>query len=183
MDIQGQLVPRIMGVLRLDSNTFEEIEADQQGGTTQALIIVVLVAIASGIGLLLVDTDEAAAGLIGGLIASIVRWAVIAALIAWVGTRLLEAATTSSNWGEVARVTGFAQAPAFLGILAFIPVLGVIASIVGGIWSLIATVIGVRQALDMSTGRAIVVCIVAWVIGAIISVILLAIVGVDPTAT
>jgi hypothetical protein len=177
------MVERIMGVLRLDSNTFEEIEADQAGGTTQALIVVVLAAIASGIGLLLVDTDEAGVGLIGGIIGSIIRWAVVAALIAFVGTRLLEAATTSSNWGEVARVTGYAQAPTLLGILAFIPVLGLIAGIVGGIWSLIATVIGVRQALDMSTGRAIAVCVVAWIAGIIVAGILLAILGVDPAAT
>ena len=175
------MVERVMGVLRLNSHTFEEIEADQ-GGTSQALIVVVLVAIASGIGRLLTDTDDAAQGLIGGLLSSALGWAVGAALIAFVGTRLLAAAATSSNWGEVARVTGFAQAPNLLAILAFIPILGAIAAFVGAIWSLIATVIGVRQALDMSTGRAIAVCVVAWIVGFIVIAIVLAIFGVSLAA-
>ncbi|MCP4421692.1 MAG: hypothetical protein GY805_34195, partial [Chloroflexi bacterium] len=40
---------RIIGVLKLDVNTYEEIEADESA-TSQAAIVVVVAAILSGIG-------------------------------------------------------------------------------------------------------------------------------------
>jgi hypothetical protein len=100
-------------------------------------------------------------------------------VITFVGTRLLATAQTSADWGQVARVIGFAYTPNLLAVLGFIPVLGAIAILVGGIWTLIASVIGIRQALDASTGRAIGVIVVAFIIYLVVAGIILAIFGVS----
>lgn len=178
MNVQGQLIPRMIGAARLNAATYEEVEHDTKA-TTQALIVVVLAAIAAGIGRL--GDDDPGRGLIGGLLGGILGWAVFAALVAFVGTRLLAAATTSSNWGEVARVLGFAYTPQLLAVVGFIPIFGPLVAFVGAIWSLIASVIGVRQALEMSTGRAIAVCVIAFVVNLIVVGIILAIFGVSLT--
>ena len=43
------MLARMLGAARLNAHTFEEVEADS-GATIQALLVVVLVAIASAIG-------------------------------------------------------------------------------------------------------------------------------------
>jgi hypothetical protein len=51
------------------------------------------------------------------------------------------------------------------------------------IWMLIAMVIAVRQALDyQSTARAIGVCLLGWLIQAVIFILLLRSLGIDPSA-
>ena len=50
-------------------------------------------------------------------------------------------------------------------VLGLVPALSWVAVAVGSVWILIAMVVAVRQALDYtSTTRAIVVCIVAWIL-------------------
>jgi len=46
--------------------------------------------------------------------------------------------------------------------------LGGLISLVASIWALIAMVIAVRQALDFTTGRAILTCIVGWIVMVVI---------------
>ena len=71
---------------------------------------------------------------------------------------------TESSWGEVARTIGFANSPGIFRILAFIPVLGWLISIIAWIWILVAGIIGIRAALDFSTGRAIITVILGWLV-------------------
>jgi len=60
-----------------------------------------------------------------------------------------------------------------LRIVGFIPVLGWLVSLIASVWMLVAMVVAVRQALDYKgTGRAIVVCLIGWVIMTIISLVL-----------
>ena len=67
------MLERIIGVLKLDVNTFEEIEADQSA-TTQAAIVVVVASVLSGIG----------AGIGGGSFIGAFLATAIWALISWV---------------------------------------------------------------------------------------------------
>jgi hypothetical protein len=63
------------------------------------------------------------------------------------------------------RTVGFAEAAGVLGVVSLAPVVGGAVFLVVNVWILIAMVIAVRQALDYTTTtRAIVVCIVAWVL-------------------
>jgi hypothetical protein len=147
---------RIIGVFKLDVNTFEEIEADESA-TTQAALVVLIVALISGIGsgILSGSTD---AGFFGGflssLISTFVGWLIWSAITYFVGTSLFEGV---SDLGEMLRVIGFAYAPQILGI---IPCIG---GIVGAIWSLIAGFIAVRQGLDLDNTKALLTIAIGFI--------------------
>jgi len=146
----GSMVDRMVGVARLDVPTYEAIEHDQSA-TTPALIVVVLAAIAGGIGSL----GEGGEGFIGGILGTVLFWAVFSGVAYFVGTRLLGTPDTSSSWQEVLRTLGFAYTPLLLGVFGIIPFFGWIIAIVAVLWFLCTATIALRQALDMSTGRAI----------------------------
>jgi hypothetical protein len=167
----NSLVERMIGAARLDVATYEEVEHDENA-TLQAFIVVILVAIASGVGLLFVD---GVSGLIGGLVRAILSWVIFAAVAYFVGTKLIPGQETRSSVDEILRTTGFAQTPGLLGILAFIPILGVIVLLVVFVWSVIAVVVALRQALDTSTARAIGIALLSLLMIFIVSAILAAI--------
>jgi hypothetical protein len=149
---------RMVRASKLDRAVYEELETDRTA-TGQAVAVVVLVAVATGIGL-----GAGVRGLALGLVAGLVAWALWAALIYWIGAKMLPEPQTRANWGELARTLGFASSPGVLRILGIVPVLGEIVFVVTGIWMLVATVIAVRQALDyQSLPRAVAVCLIGWV--------------------
>tara|TARA_B100001123_G_C15252795_1_gene1003444 strand:- start:1300 stop:1587 length:288 start_codon:yes stop_codon:yes gene_type:complete len=81
-----------------------------------------------------------------------------------VGTKILPSEFTHSSWGELARVTGFAQTPGLLFFLVLIPFVGIYLGLVIALWQLVAMVIGIRQALDYtSTLRAIGVVLIGFI--------------------
>jgi len=156
----ASFVDRVIGAARLDPRTYEEVERDTTA-TPQALAVVVLVALASGIGAYTLG----ATGVLGTVVAALVGWVVWAGIIFLVGTKLLPEPGTRSDIGELLRTIGFASSPGLLLVLRVIPLLGALLGIVVWIWQLAATVVAVRQALDYkSTGRAILVCIIGWVV-------------------
>jgi len=69
------------------------------------------------------------------------------------------------------------DSPRALAILSFIPALGGILAFVVMIWSLIAMVIAVRQALDFTTGRAVATCVVGFIALVVVSAIVGAVTG------
>ena len=170
------MLARMLGAARLNVHTFEEVEADS-GATIQALLVVVLVAIASAIGGLGAASNPLI-GLITGVIYGLVSWALWALVTFLVGTTLLKTPETNSNWGELARTTGFAQSPGVLRVFGFIPVIGPIIVFAVTIWQLVAMVIAVRQALDYeSTLRAVGVVVIGFVIVIIPLLIIAGLVG------
>lgn len=149
---------RMLGAAKLDKAVYEELENDRTA-TGQALGVVVLTSVATGIGL-----TAGLSGIIIGLVAGVIAWALWAALIYWIGAKMLPEPTTHADWGELARTLGFATTPGVFRILGVIPVLGELIFVVTGIWMLVATIIAVRQALDyQSLPRAVGVCFVGWV--------------------
>jgi hypothetical protein len=166
-------VQRMIGAARLDVRVIEEIEADKEG-TMPALGVVVLAAIAEGIG--------GAAG--GGkgfgvlLVSSLFGW-VFWAFLTWViGTKILATPDTKSDMGELLRTMGFAQSPGLLRVFSGIPFLGWLLDFVVLIWLLVAMVVAVRQSLDYtSTGRAVAVVLFGWLVNAAISIFALALAG------
>jgi hypothetical protein len=166
------IVERMIGAAKLDVRTYEEVEHDDNA-TIQAFIVVILVAIASGVGLLLIDGEISA--FFGGLARAILNWIIFAAVAYFVGTRLIPGEETQATVDQLLRTMGFAQTPGLLSILAFIPVLGILVAIVVFVWTIVAAVVGLRQALDTSTGRAIGVALLSLLIIIIANVILAAI--------
>ncbi|MEJ2636458.1 MAG: YIP1 family protein [Calditrichia bacterium] len=156
---------RIVQSIRLDPLIFEEVEADKSA-LGQALGVVVLSSLASGIASV---SRGIPSSIIGTTVGALIGWFIWSYLIYIIGAKWLPQPQTRSDYGELLRTIGFASAPGIIAIVGIIPGLFTIASIVASIWMLVATVIAVRQALDYnSTGRAIVVCVIGWIIYAII---------------
>ncbi len=94
----------------------------------------------------------------------------IGAAVVWlVGVQMMG---HSSDLPQLLRTLGFASAPGVLRVLGIIPLLGWIAVLAAAILSLIAWVIAVRQALDVDTGRAVLVCVLAFIAQLAIGVVL-----------
>ena len=162
------MINRIIGVLTLNVNTYEEIEADKNA-TIQSFSIVVLSSIVTAI-ILKPDTGFSLPNFISAIIIGIFLWGLWALVTMFVGTKLLPTQETSSNWGELARTTGYAQAPKLYSIFALIPILTTIVLFIVGIWNLITMIIAIRQALDYtSTWRAVFVVLLGFLPYAIIA--------------
>lgn len=163
---------RMIGAAKLDAGIYEEVEADQRA-LGQAMGVVVISSLAAGIGTL---RTTGGAGLLTGTLTALIGWYVWAYITYFIGTKILPEPETRSTPGELLRTIGFSSSPGIIRILAIIPGLLWIVFTVSGIWMLIAMVIAVRQALDYkSTLRAVGVCLIGWVIQALIIAVFLAI--------
>ncbi|MGH7850879.1 MAG: YIP1 family protein [Thermodesulfobacteriota bacterium] len=161
-------IKRVIRALTLDPELYEEVEADK-GSMGQAMLVVVMVSVAAGIGSIGILGIE---GIIVGTILDLIGWFIWALLAFIIGTKLLPEPQTKSDLGELLRVIGFARSPGIFLILLLIPVAGKFIAIVLTIWMFVAMVIAVRQALDYkSTWRAAGVCILGAVIYFIINVV------------
>lgn len=150
----GSITDRMLGAARLKVATYEEVEHDTTA-TPQAAVVVGVVAIAAAIG----SIGEGAGGVIAGLIAAYIGWLIWAGTTYLIGDKLLGGTAT---WGELLRTLGFAQSPGVLYALGIIPVLGWIVRPVVWVWLLIAGVVAIRQALDFSTGKAILTAVLGF---------------------
>ena len=156
-------VERMIGAAKLDPRVYEEVEADRSA-TPQALGVVVLASVAGGIGV-----GAGLRGLVVGTLGGLVGWAVWAWLIYFIGTRWLPEPDTRADFGELLRTLGFATSPGILRVVGILPFLSTLVMAVTAIWTLVAVVVGVRQALDYrSTGRAVGVCLIGWIVQIVI---------------
>ena len=156
---------RIIRSAKLDVKLYEEVEADK-GAMVQAMVVVILSSIAGGVGSL---GKGGLSGLIWGTAIALVAWYVWAYITYIVGTKLLPEPQTNADYGELLRTIGFSSSPGLIRILGIIPGLAGLVFLIAGIWMLVAMVVAVRQALDYkSTLRAIGVCVIGWIIQALI---------------
>ena len=177
------MLQRMIGAAMFNSATYEEIEADRNA-LGEAILVVVLVTVCGIVGGIIDGLIGGGGlgglvrGIIVGLLFGIVRWALWVTVLNFVGGKMLRTSDTETNWSEIGRVLGYAYTPGVLSLLIFIPVVGVILSFVGIVWTLAAVVVGARQALDFdSTGRAIAAVLLSAVIGFIPWIIVVAIQG------
>src|SRR3954470_9109488 len=137
MTSTSTITDRMLGALRLDAATYEQIEADPKA-TGEAAFVVVASALVAAAGYALRLGGEVNAGLLGA-IGELLGWGVYAWFAWLVGVRLLPGPNTKSTWGEVARTLGYATTPRFLLILVAIPGLLVIVRLVVAGWRVAAT--------------------------------------------
>lgn len=170
----ANITERMIRASKLDVDLYEEVEADKEA-MGQAVTIVVLSGVAAGIGSL---GALGIKGLFIGTISALVGWFVWAYITFIVGTKILPEPQTEADYGQLLRTIGFSSAPGVIRVLGIIPILYGLTTLAAGIWMLVAMVIAVRQALDYkSTWRAVGVCIVGWIIQAVIMWIFFAIFG------
>jgi hypothetical protein len=152
---------RAIGAAKLDIGVFEEIEADRHA-TKQALIVVVLSSAAAGVGL---NSSVYDAPVVTRVVLALLLWLFWAALTYAIGLYLLPEPQTQTDLGELLRTIGFAASPGTLRVFGSVPGVGPTVYGLATVWMLVAMVIAIRQALDYkSTARAVVVCLIAWVI-------------------
>jgi hypothetical protein len=171
----GSLVDRMIGAARLDAATYEGVEHDTNA-TTQAAIVVVLASLAEAIGAL--GDDDPGKAFIGGLVGGLVGWVAFAAAAYFIGTRVLSTTATEADLGQLLRVLGFAQVPHLIVVLGFVPVLGAILGLVAFVWGILTTIVALRAALEMETGRAIGTAILAVILEFVVLFIIAVILGV-----
>jgi hypothetical protein len=162
----ASLTERMIGAAMLRVATYEEVEADQTA-TSQAAIVVTIVAVAGAIGNYFRNGGR---GIIGAVIAAFLGWLLWAGITYFIGTRLFEGTAT---FGEMLRTLGFAQSPGVIMVLAIVPILGWLVIAAVALWQLVTGIIAIRQALDFTTGKAVLTALIGWVAVWIINVVLL----------
>jgi len=169
---------RLLAAIRLDATVFEEVEHDQEA-LGQAFWVIVLASLAQGLGGLQASSIPALIGGLAGItLAGILGWIVGTAMIWLIGVKLMGC---TSDYQELLRTVGFASAPKVLFLIGVLP-LGSAAALLGLavlILTTIASVLAVRQALDVTTGRAVVVCVVAMVVSFAIAALLGTFIGIS----
>jgi hypothetical protein len=152
---------RVVGAMRLDPNTFEEIERDPTA-MGQAAGVIALAAVSIGIGNMWYG---GLSGIVSKVVIALIGYAVWAVLVWLIGTKVMPDPTTKADFAEAFRVIGFAASPGVLGIITIIPILGWLLLFVIWLWQLAAMVIAVKAVLDYDTiGKAIVVVVIGFVV-------------------
>ncbi len=162
---------------KLDVNLYEEVEADKDA-LGQAMTVVILSSVAAGIG---TSLHGEIGGVVLGVVATLIGWYVWAYITYIIGTKFLPEPQTEADLGQLLRTTGFSSSPGLIRVLGIVPGLTGVVFLVASLWMLATMVIAVRQALDYSsTFRAVGVCLLGWVIQALIIVLLFYMLG-DPS--
>lgn len=171
----NQFVDRMLRAAKLQVGVYEEVEADKTA-IKQAMGVVVLSSIAAGIGTF---SQGNIGGIITGTIAALIGWYIWAFLVYLIGTKLLPEPQTKADHGELLRTIGFASSPGLIRIIGIIPGLSGIVFTVASIWMFAAMIVAVRQALDYkSTFKAVGVCLIGWLVQALIFVMLFSMLGI-----
>jgi hypothetical protein len=167
-------IDRMIRAAKLDVHLYEEVEADK-GTMAQAMAVVIFSSIAGGIG---TPAKLGLGGILLGTIVALVAWYIWAFLTYLIGTKLLPEPQTKADVGELLRTIGFSSSPGLIRVLGIIPFLRNLVFLVAGVWMLVAMVIAVRQALDyQSTVRAVGVCLIGWIVQALIFMLVFYLVG------
>ncbi|HVY54306.1 MAG TPA: YIP1 family protein, partial [Thermodesulfobacteriota bacterium] len=153
-------IKRVIRALTLDPELYEEVEHDKSA-MWQAVVVVFLASLSRGV--YSYQTGDYR-GLVLGTLTSFVLWMLLAFLIYLIGTKLFPESDTRSDQWEIMRVLGFASAPGIFRVLAVVHYFTAIVLLVVWVWTLVAMIVGVRQALDFkNTWNAIWVCVVGLI--------------------
>lgn len=148
---------RMLGAALLEAEAYEEA-ALIPSIRTQAVLIVVISALAAGLGSL----GAGLTGLVLGSLAGLVGWGLYAFLTYWAATTRFGVSRNHSNRGAVLRVLGLASSPRVFLVFAFVPEIGFLVGLAVHAWVLITTVFAVKPALDLEIRPAIATAIIGW---------------------
>ncbi len=157
---------RVVGALRLQSTTFEEVEHDTTA-TGQAAAVVALASLSSGIAFIWYG---GLTGVVSNTVWALSSWVLFAGLVWIIGTKVIPGRNTEADLGQLLRTMGFAQSPGLLAFIGIIPLLGWLVWAAVVLWVIAATVVGVRQALDYeNTTRAVIAVVLAFVLALVVT--------------
>lgn len=148
------MTERMKGAALLQVDVYEEVEHDVTA-TSQAAGVVAIVAVCAAIG----GVDGGVGGILANMVGAFVGWLIWSGITYLIGTSIFQGVAT---WGELLRTIGFAQSPGVLYVLGIIPVIGGLAKFGLWIWLLVTGLVAIRQALDVTTGKAVVTALLGW---------------------
>ena len=173
---------RLTGASRLKGATYREVARDSEAWS-QAIAVILLSSLASAI-VFLIDGDSpglsvdvewgsypitresnAAAALAGGILDGswgLIVWALQAAVIWFLWNRF---SGRQRSWRSIAAPLGFANAPLIIfALLELVPAVGEALGVVGLLWTLVASVVAVKECLDTGWGRAVLLLVISVLI-------------------
>ncbi len=171
------MLNRLVGVVMLRASTFREI-ADDRSANGQAFLVVILVALITGAVRALypqaaivpgmenapATTGHVISGALGSVVGAVIAWMFASWVLAFVAKIIFHGRT---NTLEMLRVLGFTRVFEILGVVP-VPVVGTVLAAAGFILSVIGTIIGIREAAEFDTGKAILTAIIAIIVYLII---------------
>ena len=152
----SRLTTRLIAALRLDPQLYVDVSCDA-AATSQAFRIVLLSGLSNGVGLL---GRIGAAGILAGIVAAILGWLLWAAVVGLTGTVFGHRREDRS----LLRVLGFANAPGVFLILGLFPTVAGLVRFLVVVWLLATTVRAVQAVFAVTTRRAVVISVVAFVV-------------------
>lgn len=180
----NRIIGGVIRAAQFDKEFFNMVEKDTSY-TTDAWAVVVIVslisAIGSFIGLIWTGLGRAILSLIGTAIWGVLGFALLAYLVSYLGVKLFKG---QGDFGEVQRCLGFAYGPQVLGIFLFlniIPALACvtwIAPLVGAVWSAVAGFFAIREALDQDNSNALLTIVISWVAFIVVRFVVFGILGI-----
>lgn len=162
MDFQ-QIIDRVTRIVKLQPDAYTEVSADETA-TAPAFVVAVLASLLGGIGTAFTNADF---GIGSAIIGAIVFAPLGLLLVTGIFHLLAKMFGGSAEYMGLLRPLGHGYAPAALGIIPFVGLLG-------SIWVLACSVIAVREVEGLSTGKAVAVVLIPAAILFLIALVLIA---------
>jgi len=140
------LLDRMLRASLLESRVYKEV-SQARGTTLQSMLVLLLTALARGVGRL--GTEEAEwVVFVEGFLLGLVWW-VVFTMVSYILANLIQTEPDDRpGQAQMARLTAFAQAPGALWVLGLLPRIGIAATNVVGLWQLAAIAVAVQHGLD-----------------------------------
>ena len=154
------MIDRIIRAIKLDKLLFREV-ALNENRLTESFIIVLLVAVVSGLGNAINASRPVFsffAEITNNIFFGWILWSLIAYFI---GTAFFNGNSTVNT---LLRTIGYANAPRLLGFFGFIPCIGWLFALAGAILSLVAVVIAIREAMLFETEKALLTALIGFIL-------------------
>jgi len=162
--VSGTMMDRVIRAVKLDPTVYREVSGDESK-TTEAMIVVGLVALIGGLGTLFGPGDfRFGSWILVGILAPTLGLGIVTGVF-WLLGKMFGG---KAQFMEMFRPLGYAYAPSALGI---IPIIG---GVVGGIWTLVCSVVAVRESEEVSTGAAAAIVLIPAAVALILAIIVAA---------
>ena len=147
---------RVASALALRGEAFRDVEHHPEA-LLQSAALVGVAGLARGVGAF---ASEGMVGLVGSVLVALAVWACAAVLIWGIGVKRFG---YTADFPEVLRTIGFAAAPLLFLVLGALPlgVAGTVLWVGCHAWATAALAVAVREALDVTSARALMVCLLA----------------------
>jgi hypothetical protein len=159
----GPFLYKVFAALSLQRQLFESAAAERQSLRPAAAVVCLAALVRHTLGPSVLVDELGAWGLLVSMLFAVIRWLVFTSFVYGIARLFVGRA---AGYGRLLRCLGFAEAPAMMGVVAFLldPSLYAWIQVAVSLWLLAATVVAVRAALAVGTARATAVGVLSFVL-------------------